>query len=222
MVRANRAEEIFSYIKRQILSGEWKEGERINDALLAKELGVSRTSVREALFRLVETGVVSKEYWKGYFICEVSDEMVAEIIQIRVALESCGIRNFVSEATPELLDKLQQIIEDSRDSLERNELIDYLTKDYSFHETIYRSQHNRYIKSSLDNLQPVIHFIRIKSMGTDDDFVSAARSSIDWHQKILNAIKAGDAEHAVSTLVDHLEAHRSEAMHHISKRCITV
>ena len=65
-----------------------------------------RISVREALFRLVETGVIRKEYWKGYFIREITDEMILEIVEVRIALESCAIRNFVKEASQEALDKL--------------------------------------------------------------------------------------------------------------------
>jgi DNA-binding GntR family transcriptional regulator len=143
MYKASKAEEVFAYIKKQILSGEWKEGERLNDALLAEDIGVSRSSVREALFRLVETGVISKEYWKGYFIREITDQIVSEVVQVRIALESCAIRNFVMEASQEYIDELQRIIDASKVCLENQQNVEYMLTDYSFHEFIYQKQHNQ-------------------------------------------------------------------------------
>ncbi len=220
--RSNKAEEVYSYIKNQILSGTWNEGERLNDSLLSEQIGVSRTSVREALFRLVESGVVDKEYWKGYFIKEVTDDMVSDLIDLRITLESASMRNFVKEFTYETIDKLQKIIDDSRVYLEKGQYVDYLSTDYSFHETIYHNQHNQYIISALDNLQLVIHMVRRKSMGTDKAFIETAQNSIKWHQKILDAIKARDVDESISVLVAHLKAHQNEAKSHIHHKSETI
>ena len=88
----------------------------------------------------------------------------------------------------------------------------YLEKDYSFHETIYQSQHNKYIRSTLDNLQLAIHFVRYKSMGKDDTFYEVAANSIRWHRRILQAIENRDADSAVALLVQHLDEHQTEAL----------
>lgn len=216
MYKASKAEEVYEYIKKQILSGEWKEGERLNDDLLAQEIGVSRISVREALFRLVETGVIRKEYWKGYFIREITDEMILEIVEVRIALESCAIRNFVKEASTEALEKLQNIIDESKACLEKGQLVEYMLTDYSFHETIYQNQHNNIIISTMDNLQLIIHSIRTKSMGVGEIFYETAKTSIAWHQKMLDAIRTGDPDHAEEMLVNHLHVHQDEAISNLA------
>ena len=201
---------MFGYIKQQLLSGKWKSGDRLNDSLLAEEIGVSRISVREALFRLMETGVVEKAHWKGYFIKEITDETVADIIDIRIALESCAMRNFIREYSPEVLDQLEGVLAESRRLLEEGNLTDYLATDYSFHETIFRNQHNQYIVHFMDNLQLIIHFIRYTSMGTGENFIKTAQKSIQWHQRILDAIKARDERLAVEQLTRHLIFHQDE------------
>lgn len=210
MAKSSRAEEVYDYIKQQFLSGKWKAGDRLNDSLLAEEIGVSRISVREALFRLMETGVVEKEHWKGYFIKEITDETVADVVDIRIALESCAIRNFIREYSPEVIEELEKVLEDSSRLLEEGNLTDYLTVDYSFHETIFRNQHNQYIIRVMDNLQLMIHFIRYKSMGTGENFIRTAQNSIQWHQWILDAIKARDEQLAVEQLTKHLILHQDE------------
>ncbi|MDD3347716.1 GntR family transcriptional regulator [Oscillibacter sp.] len=209
--KASKAEDVYSYIKKQILSGKWKEGDRLNDSELAEEIGVSTLSVREALFRLMESGIISKEHWKGYFVKEITGKTVSDLVQIRIALESYAMRNFVQECTSEQIDMLQEILEKSTRYLDNNDFLNYLAVDYSFHETIYRHQHNSYIIRALDNLQLSIHFVRKKSMGPMETFAEIARSSIQWHQKMFNAIKAKNADDAVSLLVQHLSEHQSEA-----------
>lgn len=211
-VRSSKAEEVYSYVKQQILSGAWKEGDRLNDSLLAEQIGVSRISVREALFRLVESGIVEKAYWKGYFIKEITDEIIADIVEVRIALESCAVRNLIRELTDAEVEKLRTIVDESEQLLYAGEQTLYLEKDYSFHETIYQSQHNKYIRSTLDNLQLAIHFVRYKSMGKDDTFYEVAANSIRWHRRILQAVENRDADSAVALLVQHLNEHQTEAL----------
>ncbi|MGM9542358.1 MAG: GntR family transcriptional regulator [Candidatus Limivicinus sp.] len=210
MAKSSRSEEVFSYIKEQFLSGTWQSGDRLNDSLLAEEIGVSRISVREALFRLTETGVVEKKQWKGYFIREITDETVADIVDVRIAMESIAIRYFIRESTPETLELLKNVLDESRRLLNEGSLTEYLAMDYSFHETIFHNQHNQYIAHIMDILQLVIHFIRYKSMGTGDSFVKTAENSIHWHQIIFDAIEAKDEELAVKLLKDHLINHQDE------------
>lgn len=210
MSKSSKAEDVYKYIKKQILSGKWVEGDRLNDSEIAEELGVSQLSVRAALFRLMESGVITNEHWKGFFIKYITDETVSDLVQIRIALESCAIRNFIPEYSPEQLELLKDILARSRECLESGDHESYLTTDYSFHETIYRSQHNEFILMTMDNLQLSIHLLRYKSMGTGEDFVETARNSIDWHTRIYEAIRERDAELAVSLLVQHLSEHQSE------------
>lgn len=210
MAKSSRAEEIYDYIKQQLLSGKWKSGDRLNDSLLAEEIGVSRTSVREALFRLTETGVVEKEYWKGYFLKDITDETVSDIVDIRIALECSSIRNFIRECTPEVLAQLEQVLADSQRLLEEGKQAEYLAMDYSFHETIFNNQHNQYIIRIMENLQLVIHLMRYKSMGSDENFVKTGLDSIGDHRAILEAVKAKDEQLAVSLMSQHLILHQDE------------
>ena len=210
MSKASRSEEVFAYIKEKLLSGTWKTGDRLNDSLLAEEIGVSRLSVREALFRLTETGVVEKRQWKGYFIREITDETVSDIVDVRTAMESVSIRYFIRECTPEQLELLKKVLDDSRRLLREGDLTGYLATDYAFHETIFNNQHNRYIAHIMDILQLVIHFIRYKSMGTGETFIKTAENSIQWHQRIFDAIEAKDEDLAVELLREHLLSHQEE------------
>lgn len=218
MARINKAEDTYKLIREQILSGRWKPGDRINDKELADELQVSRITVREALFKLTETKIIEKEYWKGYFIKELNDEIVSNIVELRITLESQAIRNFVDEVQEKDIAEMEKILLESQKCLDADDPLNYLTTDYQFHEYIYKHQHNIYITSIMDNYQLTIHFIRYVSMGKDEDFYETARNSIAFHTSILEAIKERNSEEAVKRLVDHLLFHKDETEKQLHKR----
>lgn len=211
MSRSSKAEDVVIKIKNQILSGRWQPGDRLNDLKLAEEFESSRHSVREALFKLTETGIIEKEYWKGYFIKEITEDIVTNIVEIRIALESYAIRNFVKVATEADFLDMAEAINKSEKMLKEHDWLNYLTTDFSFHEIIYSRQPNKYIAATMNNYMLTIHFVRYMSMGKDDNFIETAKNSIFWHTAILEAIKSRDEEEAVKRLVAHLGVHKEEA-----------
>lgn len=211
MGKTSKAEDIYAYIKDQILSGRWKPKDRINDKELAEEIQVSRLSVREALFKLTETGIIAKEYWKGYYIKEITDDLISNMIEIRIALEKYALKHFITEASDKDIEDLHSILLESQKDLQQNDFLKYLKTDFSFHELIYTRQHNYFITSTMNNYQLTIHFIRFASMGKDKDFIDTAQNSIEWHTKIYNAIKERNTKKAEKLLVLHLSSHKVKA-----------
>lgn len=216
MSKENKADEIYKFIRLQILSGRWKSGERIHDDELANELQVSRISVREALFRLTETQILEKKYWKGYFLITLNDAIISNVVELRVILETQALKNFISEATSENLNDLQHILDDSFHYLKQKDSINYLMTDYLFHEYIYKHQHNNYVESTMDNFQLLIHFIRYTAMD-QETFYKTGEISTKAHQAIFNAIKEGNEKKALKCLKDHLAFHKRKATENINK-----
>lgn len=211
MSRTSIAEDVVIKIQKLILSGRWQPGDRLNDLELAEEFESSRLSVREALFKLTETDIIEKEHWKGYFIKEITEDTVSNIIEIRIALESIAIRNFIKVATDADFWDMAESINKSEEMLKEHDWLNYLTTDFTFHEIIYSRQHNKHITTILNNYMLTIHYIRYISMGRDDSFIEAGKNSILYHTSILDAIKNRDEEEAVKRLVTHLGEHKKEA-----------
>lgn len=212
MAKASKAEEIYEYLKVQILSGRWKPGDRLNDLELSEEIQVSRTSVREALFKLTESGIIEKQYWKGYFINTIDSEKVSNIIQLRIILECQGIMNFIDEKTDQKIIDLKNAIENSEKLLNQDDFANYLKIDFTFHEKIYTNQKNNFIASTMKSCMLLIHFIRFLSMGEDKEFIATGRTSIEQHRGILEAIKLGDKKLAAKRLTEHLNQHKSKTL----------
>ena len=75
-------EEVYIYLRRKILAGEFNNDERLIEAKLAEEIGTSRTPVREALHKLEMENLVQSIPRVGYVVNEINDEEIEEILEI--------------------------------------------------------------------------------------------------------------------------------------------
>ena len=96
--------QIYSIIKKAIVSGEYAPGFWLQEVELSKELGVSRSPVREALKQLSADGLVKEIPNKGTFVREFTQKEIIEIYEIRELLESYAILNLPKEQQKKLTD----------------------------------------------------------------------------------------------------------------------
>ena len=85
-------DQVYAIIWERIISGQLGPGDKLSDLRLSEDLGVSRTPVREALHRLAQNGIVRHESRRGFFLARFSSQDVAEVYDIRTALESLSVR----------------------------------------------------------------------------------------------------------------------------------
>ena len=107
-------------IERMILAGEFAAGAKLNEAVVAELLGVSRGPVREAFRALEESGLVRLEKNRGVFVRQISVEEADEIYEVRAALDEWVGRRLAQIATAEQLKQLRAIV-DRMDRAARSE-----------------------------------------------------------------------------------------------------
>ncbi|MDQ0315041.1 GntR family transcriptional regulator [Amorphus orientalis] len=102
-------ETAYRYIRNAIISGDLKSGETLQEAKLAKAIGLSRTPVREALSRLNNEGLVVLERYRRGQVASFSLADVAEIFRLRAKLEAHGARRAALRITPEQIAHLEAV-----------------------------------------------------------------------------------------------------------------
>jgi DNA-binding GntR family transcriptional regulator len=142
---------IFTGLRDAIVSGRYRPGERLNESKIAREFGVSRIPVREALMQLQEHGLVMNLERRGMFVTQLNEEDVQRINSLRVVLEAealklCRLRMSKKDAA-----RLQDIMTRMEAWTERTEM-DAAALDLQFHRTLWEAAGNPYLMKTLDSL----------------------------------------------------------------------
>lgn len=204
--RVSRGEDAYEAIKSGIVAGKWKPGDRINDQVVSEQLGVSRTSVREALSKLAENRIVDRVHWKGFFVREISMQEIEAIVDIRIALERLALRDLMERESEGLVKRLESAIETSERLLMAGTHEDYMAADFQFHQIIYEESGNPWIPVIISNLTVFLHVVRNISML--EHFSDAAEASIRDHRRMLRLIQDGDLEGLLKEFDQHMQTHR--------------
>ncbi len=207
ILKYSKAEEVSEYIKDGLLAGLWKPEERINDLELSNKLGVSRSSVREALAKLAESNIIEKIQWKGYYVKTLSIQEIESIVELRKSIEKIAIKNVCKQNNPRLYNQMREVINKSEQALNEKDLLSFLKIDFNFHELLYEGSGNPYLKNAISNLIFNINIMRNLSMGGINEHHSASAASVEDHRNILTAMEEGDTERADMLMDAHLDDH---------------
>lgn len=141
-------------LREAVLSGRYKPGSRLNESLIAREFGISRIPVREALFQLQESGLVTNRKRKGMFVTLLSEEDTQKINSVRMILETEALELARARMTPELAAALTALVD--RMETWSGDLADAAALDLEFHRTIWQASGNPYLAKALDSLVTVL------------------------------------------------------------------
>ncbi len=178
-------------MEKLILSGQLAAGERINEAVLAKELGVSRGPVREASMLLTSRGLVEFIAFRGAFVRKISRAELLEIYDLRAVLtgQACYLAALKAGGDAAPLNDLHDRMEKAADS---NKADKYYTLNLKFHECLVDMAGSSRLRTMIDSLVNEMHLYRQVSLRSHPDMAQSNRE----HRAILDAIIQGDAEKA--------------------------
>ena len=109
--RTTYSNQIYEYIKKQIMDGELPPGSPIKETTLSSYLGVSRAPIREALQKLCHEGIVVSEAQKGKFVRSLSSKDIVDSYTLTGILESSGVLYSLELWTDSDMARLEQIVE---------------------------------------------------------------------------------------------------------------
>ena len=101
---------IFEKLQQAIFSGKFKSGERITEKEITEELKVSRTPVREALYRLASTGLIKIIPHRGFVISRWSSKEIKDVIELRIALEVFAVKLAIQRILPNEINELTSFL----------------------------------------------------------------------------------------------------------------
>src|SRR5690606_19153041 len=127
---------VFEAIREAIIEGTLEPGERLMEAQLAEDLGVSRTPVREAIRQLELAGLVVMIPRRGAYVADISLKDVADVFEIRGALEALAASLAADRATDEEIQQLQSLLVEIERSVEARDVDLLVELDTRFHDQL--------------------------------------------------------------------------------------
>ncbi len=195
--------QVFQKLREDILRGKYKEHEELRENTLGKELGVSRTPVREALRQLELEGLVTIIPNKGAYVTGISPKDIKDIYVIRSMLEGLCARWATEHITEEQLDALEEVILLSEFHMKKigNNNADQVTDlDGRFHTILYEASNSRILGHVLMDFHKYVQQARRSSVVSEE----RARKSIREHKQILRAIRDKDPDLAEQLANEHI------------------
>ena len=194
---------VFQRIRDDILKGKYKEHDELRENTIGKELGDSRTPVREALRQLELEGLVSIIPNKGAYVTGISPKDVSDIYMIRSMLEGLCARWATENITDEQLDELDEIMLLSEFHMKREgggSAEQMAELDGKFHAILYEASDSRILSHVLLDFHKYVQLARKTSVVAEE----RARKSIREHKQLLRAIRDKDADLAEQLANEHI------------------
>lgn len=199
---------VFEQLREAILVGLLRPGERLMEIQLAEQMGVSRTPVREALRKLELEGLVVMVPRKGAYVADLSVKDIAEVFEIRAALEGLAASLAALRATQEELDQLERHLHQIAECLATGRIQEGIQADVAFHDALFSAARNGRLKQLGANLREQVMRFRVRTMSQP----ARMRVAIEEHRAIVEAIAARDPELARQRAEEHIESAENSLM----------
>ncbi|MDE1177518.1 MAG: GntR family transcriptional regulator [Edaphobacter sp.] len=179
-------------LRRKILRGELRPGDRVVENRWAREFQVAQASVREAINILIQDGFVSKAEGRSARVTNLTKDDVLLLYELRGALEGLAARRAAELGAD--LSQLQNALQAMRAAAKKNDMEALLDAELAFHLSLVASGGNKYVIDQARRiLVPFFAFVRIRVMGSGQG-ADAWNRDLEIHGRILDLIQDGEAE----------------------------
>jgi GntR family transcriptional repressor for pyruvate dehydrogenase complex len=220
--RISLIDSIVKNVKEKIVNGEYKPGDMLpSQDELAKILGVSRASLREAINRLELMGLTESKHGLGTFVktpssydymSQLSSFLVLdqrsafELLQARRYIEGSVAALAAKCATDSDIEKMEEILSAMENARDHADVEQYIERDVKFHFLIAESCKNRVLLQIVDILRDLLRQLIARVFAhSSDQLEKIYHETNKFHRNIFNAIKNRDAEAAKIHMESHIE-----------------
>lgn len=183
----------YEALREAILLGQLRPGERVVEAEIARQMGISRGPIREAVRQLEQDGLVEYQPRRGVIVAELTRERVLDAYAVRAQLEGLASRLAAEHIVPAGLAHLETLLETMRTHADADDATALLQTDVQFHEYICTVAGNRVLLRLWTSLGP--HAWTLFS-GAQQRGHTTLAALADRHQPIIDALRSRDVDEA--------------------------
>ena len=191
---------VVNQLRLSIMEGDLALGESVSETMLAKKYGVSKTPVREALFRLKQEGAVEVIPQKGSFIYLPTPQEANDLCEFRAHIEPLALQEAFATGGDEFLDEIEVIVTKMKRMLNRQDVAKYLRLDTEFHQTFFNHCRNPYLKETYKLVSTKAAALR-SHMSMN---MTKANQSNEHHIEIVALLNEAKIDQAITLLKKHI------------------
>ncbi|WP_037316327.1 GntR family transcriptional regulator [Ruegeria halocynthiae] len=194
-----RVDDIYEQVKAMAVSFRLRPGDRLNEVALSRELGVSRTPLREALNRLVAERMFDFRPGQGFFCRSLDAKTIFDLFELRQVIEVAAVRLACDKATDADLKALRDDLYATGIDITGLTIEDAVSRDEAFHLEIARLSGNSELLQTLRRINERIRYIRWISLSLD-----RVQRSKEEHKRVMQALLNRHADEAADVLSQHI------------------
>ncbi|GAB3650305.1 GntR family transcriptional regulator [Ramlibacter alkalitolerans] len=193
---------IAEQLQQLIYAGEFKAGDRLNEAALAVRMGTSRGPIREAIRILTGTGLVTPVVNRGVFVRQVSIRELLEIYDLRALVFGFAAARAAENVADEHRAQFEALLEGMEQASQAGDGGAYYERNVQFHALVLQLAHNERAHRLYDSYVKELHLYRRQNFNTAGNM----RRSNAEHRKLYEAIAKGNAVKAKQYAEEHIQA----------------
>lgn len=204
--------QVADIIRRMIMDGELEPGQLVSERNISSMLNVSTTPVKEAFRALQAEGLLYSIPRRGSYVSERSLDNLMQYSYMRSALEGVAARFAAQSATEDDLEYMQQELAHSRQLIEEDGNREEISgHNLNYHVRMREASKNAYLVSLIGMIADIDNSMR--SVVNSNEITELMQRQ-EEHEKILEAVRAGDGENAEAMMIEHV---RNGARHTIKR-----
>jgi len=205
----NLCYEVADFLSNQIIKGDLKSEEKIVEAALAEELGVSRGPIREALQILERKRLVERKPRRGTRVVKMSASYVDWLYDIIVELYGLTAKRAAEHRTERDIGEMRRVLKKMKEAAARGDVSDYYDALFQFALIGQRAAHNPLLEQMLVDLEPLTRRVQFDSIKRHSGDL---RKGIHYFEKTLQYIENRDSELACKTIREYAQNEREIAL----------
>jgi DNA-binding GntR family transcriptional regulator len=194
-------EVVFNTLRKAILTGELKPGERLMEIHLANQLGVSRTPIREAIRKLELEGLVIMMPRRGAEVAQITEKSLRDVLEVRRTLDAFCAELACERISAEEIEQLRKACEEFERAAGTEDVSEIAKADVGLHDIIVQATRNQRLIQIVNNLSEQMYRYRfeyIKDEARHDNLV-------EEHRMIYESILHRDKEKAAEASKLHID-----------------
>jgi DNA-binding GntR family transcriptional regulator len=201
------ARRAYEHVKKRLLDGSYRDGELLSEGVIAQELEISRTPVREAFLQLEAEHLLELYPKRGALVVPVSAGEVADLFEARLVLERHCLARVAVDPSRELIERLGTLIQRQRERIAAGDSAGFAVADRELHRAWVAAAGNALLLALYDQLRDRQQRITARMVRRGGE--SHTQRLVAEHEGMVTALAHHDADEAIALLEVHLAGTRA-------------